>query len=80
MTALVAGILGIVVGYGLAQIRELLRVRDCETDCVAMRILLRQRIEQDKLIGSLFAETETLARRIVLQERLAETRQGVTKS
>lgn len=67
---LIAAMLGLVVGYGLALLRDFFRVRSCERDCAALRTLLRQRDESDIRFAELLVTTDRMARRLVLQERL----------
>jgi hypothetical protein len=78
MSLVAAGVLGVVVGYGLALIRDAVRTRDCAHDCATLRWMLRQRAEQDLTIGALFRETEKLARQLVLQAKVDATRNGLT--
>lgn len=71
---IVAAIVGVVVGYGLALVRERSRLRECERDCAALREYRRQRIHQDLTILMLYRDNDKLARQVVLQARCDDTR------
>ena len=71
---IVAAVVGVVVGYGLALWRESRRVRICEKDCHALREYRRARLQQDVTISHLFQTNDRLARMIVLQDACERTR------
>lgn len=74
MSLVAAGILGIVVGYGLALWREQHRVRNCERDCSALREYCRRLLRSDQQVTMLFLQNERLARQLVLQAACDKTR------
>jgi len=74
MSLVAAGVIGIVVGYGLCLWRESRRVRDCERDCHALREHIKTRLHQDLTIYHLYAANERLARMIALRNACEKTR------
>jgi len=77
MSLVAAGVLGVVVGYGLALLREFFRIRECEEDCAVLRQMRREQHDQDRVVGALYHQTEKLARLLVLQAKVDATRNGV---
>jgi len=73
-------ILGVVLGYGLALLRDWWR-RDesCAASCAIVREHLRTRIHQDMQLAQLFAATERLARQLVLQAACDKTRMNTER-
>jgi hypothetical protein len=73
--ALVLGVGLMGMGVGLAIGLRVSRPRpdECPYECPTVRRYRLIREESDAVIGSLFAETERLARQLVLQSRCDET-------
>jgi len=71
---IVAAIVGIVVGYGLALWRESRRTRLCERDCATLRQMRQQQVVQDLTLVELFQANGRLAEMLTLQNACDRTR------